>query len=67
MNIFGFLPEKWQPNRKIVAGVSTAIVLIVAAKVVGLSIADMLNIPGWAMAVNFVVAYGVSYMVPEPA
>lgn len=65
MKIFDWIPEKWRPNRKVAAGIGTAAILVLASEYLGLSAGDILNFGGNGMALNFVLAYGVSYMVPE--
>ncbi len=67
MNIFGFLPEAWRPNRKVVVGLVVGVVLTVIAKFTGVSAASLAGVEGMEASVTLVIAYLVSYLVPEPA
>ena len=67
MNIFGALPEAWRPNRKVAVGLVVGVVLTVIAKFTGVSPASLAGVEGLESSVTLVIAYVVSYLVPEPA
>jgi hypothetical protein len=67
MNIFSFLPEAWRPNRKVVVGFVVGAVLTGIATFTGVSPASLAGVEGMEAAVTLVIAYLVSYWVPEPA
>ena len=67
MNIFGFLPEGWQPNRKVVVGLVVGLALTGIAKFTGMSVASLATVDGLASSLNMVIAFLVAYMVPEKA
>jgi len=67
MNIFGFLPEAWQPDRKVVVGLVVGLILTGIAKFTGMSVASLASVEGLESSLNLVIAFLTAYMVPAKA